>query len=116
MSPVTRLASLADAEAMLAASQNRPVLLLKHSATCPVSAGAHAQFEALGGPDDMARYVVVVQEARPVSTWLAEALDVPHETPQAVLISGGAAVHTVSHGRIRTAALRAAAQAHADAR
>ncbi len=116
MTPVTRLASLADAEAMLAASQTRPVFLLKHSAMCPVSAGAHAQFEALDGPDDVARYMVVVQEARPVSAWLAEALDVPHETPQAVLISGGAVVHAVSHSRIRTSALRAAAQAHADPR
>lgn len=114
MSPVTRLASLADAEAMLAASQRAPVLLLKHSATCPVSAGAHVQFEALDGPGDVARYVVVVQEARPVSTWLAEALDVPHETPQAVLIADGAAVHAVSHRHIRTSALRVAIQAHAD--
>ena len=110
MPEVTALASLADAEAMLAASQEQPVFVLKHSATCPVSAGAIAQFRAL--ETDVPRFVVVVQTARPVSTFLAETLDVAHATPQAILVAGGRAVYVESHSAIRAATLQAAAAAH----
>lgn len=114
MAPVTRLASIADAEAMLAASQSRPVYLLKHSSMCPISAVGKVQFLALDEPGDPALYVVVVQTAGQVSRWLADELDVRHETPQAILIVAGTAVYAESHGRVRTSALRAAARAHAD--
>ena len=114
MAPVTRLASIADAEAMLAASQSRPVYLLKHSSMCPVSAVGRVQFTALDEPGDPPLYCVVVQGARQVSDWLAEALDVRHESPQAILVVAGTAVFAASHNRVRTAALRAAARAHAD--
>lgn len=111
MSEVTPLASVADAEAMLAASQERPVFVLKHSSACPISAGAQTAYTALdGGPD---RYIVTVQQAKPVSAFLAEALDVPHQTPQAILVSGGQAVWVESHGTIDTDALRHAADQHA---
>ena len=109
MSEVTRLASVADAEAMLSASQEQPVFVLKHSTQCPISAGAIVQYEAL--EDGTPRYIVVVQTDRPVSTYLSEALDVRHETPQAILVSGGQAVKVLSHGSIRTSALHAAAEA-----
>lgn len=110
MSEVTPLASVADAEAMLAASQEQPVFVLKHSSACPISAGAIAQFQSLD--TDVPRFLVVVQTARPVSTYLAETLDVAHATPQAILVAGGQAVYVESHGAIQAPALRAAAEAH----
>ena len=113
MSPAVRLASIPDAEAMLAASQSRPVILFKHSASCPVSAVAKLQVGALRAADDTPVYVVVVQKARAVSDWLADALDVRHETPQAVVIAAGTAVHVETHGRVRASSLRAAVAAHA---
>ncbi len=113
MDPVSRLTSIADAEAMLAASQQQPVLVLKHSATCPVSASAHAAYAAMDA-DAPPRYVVTVQSARDVSDFLARALDVRHETPQAILIDAGTAVWTATHGRVRTPALAAAVRDHAE--
>ena len=112
LAEVSRLTSVADAEAMLAASQQQPVFLLKHSATCPVSAVAHAAYSALGD-DAPPRYVVTVQSDRAVSDFLARALDVRHESPQALLIDAGTAVWAASHGRVRTPALAAAARDHA---
>ena len=109
-----RLASLADAEAMLAESQQQPVLLFKHSASCPVSSVAKTEFDAAAA--DAAAppcYTVVVQTARPVSAHLADVLDVRHETPQAILIDAGTAVFAASHGRVRTTALLAAVRDHA---
>ena len=109
-----RLASIADAEAMLAESQRQPVLLFKHSSTCPVSFAAQAEIDAFEASEDAPPcYVVVVQKARAVSAYVADALDVRHETPQAVLIDAGTAVYSASHGRIRAAALATAARTHA---
>ncbi len=105
----TDLLTTADAEAMLAASHEAPVWLLKHSSTCPVSAMGHLAFAGVvGGPP---RYRVVVQRSRDVSNALAERLGVTHETPQAVLIADGRPVTVLNHLQIRPGALRAAADA-----
>ena len=103
----TDLHTPADAESMLAASLEQPVWLLKHSATCPVSAMGHMAFAGVvGGPP---RYRVVVQRSRDVSNALAERLGVTHETPQAILIADGRAMTVLNHLQIRPGALRAAA-------
>ena len=108
-----RLASLADAEAMLAASQQQPVLLLKHSSTCPVSALAQRRVRRARRRRRRAAVLPRRRCSAPgdVSAHLADALDVRHETPQALLIDAGTAVFAASHGRVRTAALRAAVRA-----
>ena len=67
-------------------------------------------FEAAPGAPPC--YTVVVQRARDVSAHLAAALDVRHESPQAILVDAGTAVFAASHGRVRASALRAALDAH----
>ena len=115
MAQVRELRTTADAEAMLAASHEAPVVLLKHSVACPVSARGQGQVAALDGPGAPPRYVVVVQYAREVSTWLAERLGVRHETPQALVLRDGAAVFVQNHSRIHTEDLRQAAREAAGA-
>jgi bacillithiol system protein YtxJ len=44
-----------------------------------------------------------VQNHRPVSDTVSQRLGVRHETPQAILIKGGAAVWNASHFRITAA-------------
>ncbi|WP_412067332.1 bacillithiol system redox-active protein YtxJ [Rubrivirga sp. IMCC43871] len=112
MAQVQELASTADADAMLDASHEAPVYLLKHSIACPISARGQMEFVGLEGDTDPKLYAVVVQYARDVSAYIAEQLHVQHETPQAILIRDGEAVDVKSHGSIRLAALR---DAHAQA-
>ena len=103
MAQVIELRTADDAEAMLAASHERPVALLKHSSMCFASARGRAAFERLEATDDaLPLYVVVVQHARAVSNALAERLGVRHETPQAMILRDGRPVLVQSHGRIRT--------------
>ena len=111
MAQVQELASRDDADAMLQASHDVPVYLLKHSIACPISARGQMEFVGLEGDDDPPLYAVVVQYARDVSTYLAETLGVQHETPQAILISNGEAVDVKSHGGIRLNDLRSAVEA-----
>ena len=111
MATVSELASTQDADRMIQASYERPVYLLKHSIACPISARGQMEFVGLEGEDDPELYAVVVQYARDVSNYLAEALGVKHETPQAILIKDGEAVSVASHYDIKTDDLREAATA-----
>ena len=96
---------------MIQASYERPVYLLKHSIACPISARGQMEFVGLEDDDDPELYAVVVQYARDVSNYLAEALGVKHETPQVILIKDGEAAHVKSHYDIQTDELREAAAA-----
>lgn len=93
-----------EAERLLATAT--PLLLFKHSRTCPISHAAHAQLEAFrrAHPDAAVR-VVVVQEERPLSQAIAAATGVRHESPQALLLQHGAVRWHASHGGITAARL-----------
>lgn len=110
-----RIRTVADVERLLAASQRQPVLVLKHSRTCPLSAlawDAWQEFLRDPGAAAVQAAYLVVQDDRPASDALAARLGVRHESPQAILIQGGAAVWCASHGDVTAAALARAVRAH----
>lgn len=72
--------------------------VFKHSTTCPVSARAAREVEAL--ESDLPVYWVNVREQRELSNWIAEALGVRHESPQLILVRDGRAVKSWSHFEI----------------
>lgn len=103
-----QLKSMADLEALLAASGQQPVLVFKHSTTCPVSARAHREWEAFQSTPAAGKvklaWVRVIEE-RPVSLALAAQVNVTHQSPQALLIKNGQALWNASHRGITAAAL-----------
>ncbi len=109
MAQVQELRDRSDFDALLEASKQQPVALLKHSIACPISARGQREFVGLEGTDDPPLYVIVVQYARDLSNHIAETLGVRHETPQVLLIKDGEAVYDASHRAISTDALREAA-------
>ncbi len=74
-------------------SKEQPVVLFKHSLTCPISAGVYR--EVSGVNSDI--YLIVVQYARNVSNLLAEKTGVRHESPQAIVLKNERAVYYASH-------------------
>jgi bacillithiol system protein YtxJ len=85
------------------ASSERPVVIFKHSTTCPVSANAYREFNEYlnGSPREDADYVLVkVIESRPVSLQIAEDTAVKHESPQIMMIDKKAKVWSASHWSI----------------
>jgi len=80
-------------EALLSRSHERPVLLFKHSNTCPVSARAYQQMQGVKSPVS----IVVVQTSRDLSREVAARTGVPHESPQALVLRNGEAVWSASH-------------------
>lgn len=76
-------------------------LLFKHSLTCPVSAEAHEQYEKfIAGNEQLKTAYLAVQEARPLSNYVAETFDIKHQSPQAILFKNGKPVWNESHWRI----------------
>ena len=76
-----------EVDAMLA---EREAVLLKHGASCPISAAARKELEAFcASRDDVAVYRLEVTERRDLSDYVAERLGVAHESPQAFVLRDG---------------------------
>ena len=76
-----------ELDAAIAESHERPVVLYKHSATCPFA--ARAQEQVAEAKHDVTVYGVVVQYARELSELIAERTGVEHASPQAIILRGG---------------------------
>jgi monothiol bacilliredoxin len=104
------LNSVQELEVALTESNARPVLLFKHSLTCPISTRAFDELRAyLNNADPRISYkLITVQTARAVSDEAASRLQVLHQSPQAILVKHGAEIWHASHYEITAAALEQA--------
>lgn len=91
-------------------TDSRPLVVFKHSTTCPVSANAYEEFNNYlnGSPREDVNYLLVkVIESRPVSNQIAEDTGVKHESPQIIYVDKGAKVWTASHWSVTKAHISA---------
>lgn len=97
--PLKPLSDLAELEAAIAESRERPVLLFKHSRTCGISHGALEELrEHVARHAGSAAYrLITVQSHRAIADEAAARLGVRHETPQAILLRDGRPVWKASH-------------------
>ena len=97
-------------EEMLKQSWERPVLLYKHSVSCPIS--GHAWYEVQDclapGGDAPSCYRVTVQFHAEISRSVAALLDVIHHTPQVIIVRDGKARYVASHWQIKKQLLQRA--------
>lgn len=84
--------------------------LLKHSLTCPISQAAFEQYEKFANEEDGHFYYLAVQEARPLSNYIAEKYNIKHESPQAILFDNEGAKWHASHWKITVDSLKEAAE------
>ena len=87
---ISMLRSNDDLDAALEASNSAPVVIFKHSATCPFS--ARAQEQVANAKHDVNVYVHVVQYGKELSEAIAERTGVEHASPQAIVLDKGQAV------------------------
>ena len=80
----------ADLDDALKASQDQPIVVFKHSNSCPFS--ARAQVQISNAKHDLEIYGIVIQYAKDLSNEIAERLDVEHKSPQAIVVHKGKAV------------------------
>jgi bacillithiol system protein YtxJ len=105
-SPVSDASAL---DGLFERSNAEPVLLFKHSNSCPISARAYRQMQEVKTPVS----IVVIQESRDLSRDIETRTGVRHETPQALILRNGRAVWAISHFDISADAVEQAIREHA---
>lgn len=107
MTTVTELHSIDDLDRALTESEHRPVLLFKHSLTCPISSRAYREFQSyLENANPGVDYdLITIQTSRPVSNEVTSRLGIEHESPQAILVKNGKPVWAASHFEITESSL-----------
>jgi len=90
-------------------STAKPVVIFKHSTSCPISAAAYEQMATLEGEVAL----VVVQGAREVSREIALSTGINHESPQVIVLRNGKPVWHTSHWDITKEAVAGALREYA---
>jgi bacillithiol system protein YtxJ len=81
-------------------------LFLKHSITCPISKGGYDEFEKFSNEHPhIPAYFLHVQDARPLSDYIAEKLGIKHESPQVFIINKKKVKWHASHWNITSKAI-----------
>jgi bacillithiol system protein YtxJ len=96
-----RISDTKSFEELTDRSKERPVVIFKHSLTCPISSAAYAQMEEFDGEVAL----VEVQRARALSAEIESRLGVAHASPQVIVVSKGQVTWNASHFKITTAAV-----------
>ena len=93
---------------LLRKSNERPIVVFKHSNSCSISAVAYREMQQLQSEV----MLVEVQSARSVSRELAERTGIRHESPQVIVLRNGKAVWNASHFDVNARAVARVLQAH----
>lgn len=95
-----------DIQSLADSSRQKPVVIYKHSITCPVSAWAREEMIAFARETGHSVYEVLVQHARPVSNAIAERYGIRHESPQVIVLHQDQPVFHASHRRVTAQAVK----------
>ena len=96
--PLTDLGQLNEISQL---SNEKPVIIFKHSTRCSISRMALKQFEnEFDLSDKVTPYFLDLITFRSISNEIASRFEVVHQSPQLLLIIGGKSVYDVSHSAI----------------
>jgi len=90
------------------ASKHQPVAILKHSTSCGISRMVLRQFESSYdlNDEDMKLYFLDLLNHRDISNKIASRFNVPHESPQLIVLKDGRVIYDASHSEISTEKLK----------
>lgn len=78
-------------------SNTKPVLIFKHSTRCGISSMALNRLERKWRETNIDPYFLDLLSNRDLSNEIAKVFGVMHQSPQAILVSGGEVVYHESH-------------------
>jgi bacillithiol system protein YtxJ len=93
MANFIELNSIEKLEELFEKSNKTPVVLFKHSVTCPISTGVYTEVSEVESDVNL----VIVQKARDISNAIANKTGIRHESPQAIVLKNGKPVYHASH-------------------
>lgn len=92
---------------IVAQSEEKPIIIFKHSTRCSISRMALKQFEnAFDFQDKFTPYFLDLLEYRPVSNEIASRFEVMHQSPQLIVVKDGKAIYDASHSDIQSEDLK----------
>jgi len=92
------LTSEKEVDKILEDSNSKPVLIFKHSTTCGISHGAKNRLDTNWQlNEEIAPYYLDLLTYRSVSNYIAEKLQVNHQSPQVILLKNEEVVYHTSH-------------------
>jgi bacillithiol system protein YtxJ len=109
MISLNTLSQLAEIDLL---SQEKPVIIFKHSTRCSISSAALNRFEnAYGNANSEAIpvYFLDLLQYRNISNEVARHYQIEHQSPQTLLIKNGKCVHEATHFDIDFAEIQALA-------
>ncbi len=89
----TEINTVEQLDALFEQSNEKPVVLFKHSLTCPISAGVHQDISNADADINL----IIMQKARNVSDEIARRTGIRHESPQAIILKDGKVVYHAAH-------------------
>lgn len=89
----TEINSTEQLDELFEKSNQKPIVLFKHSTTCPISAGVYQEISTADADINL----VVVQNARSVSDAIARKTGIRHESPQAIILKDGKVIYHAAH-------------------
>lgn len=114
MTQIKEVGKLEEWEEAWNDSAQKPVVIFKHSTTCPISANAFNEYKSFLESNDEAVdcYLVKVIENKYVSNCIQTDTTVKHESPQILLLHNKEAVWHTSHGKITKGSIEDAIQSN----
>lgn len=95
-----QLTSTSQIDQIKKSSFDNPVLIFKHSTRCSISAMAENRLERSWVSSEiptMELFHLDLIQYRDVSNYIADAFDVPHESPQVLIVFEGNCIYHNSH-------------------
>lgn len=96
-----KITSSEDIVRLKSESENKPVLIFKHSTRCSISSTALSRLERSWSENNITPYFLDLISHRDLSQQIATEFNVTHESPQVLLIQNGKCVYNNSHLGIR---------------
>ena len=105
----SRIAGKQALDDLINRSNQEPVVIFKHSTTCPLSAAAYSEMERVPGQVCL----VEVQNGQELSREIEARTGIEHQSPQVIILRNGKAVWHASHWKIKTESVEQAARENA---
>lgn len=82
---------------VVTASNERYQVIFKHSTTCPISSMAKMRLESKWDLDQVDAHFLDLLSYRSISNYIADTLEVHHESPQLILLKNSEVIYDSSH-------------------
>jgi bacillithiol system protein YtxJ len=82
---------------LIQASQEKPLVIFKHSTRCSISSTALSRLERAWDAEQTPAFYLDLIAYRPISGLIAEKFNVEHQSPQALVIDKGNCTYSATH-------------------